>query len=123
VLLSLILALLLWDSFLKPQPKAAGRFQPLGEDHSLALDTKKGKLCTTVDIFASRYNRFKDVPAAGVDGSGTFAVPENWDEKHIQSYLDTYRAEDPEGCLRSGRKQFDPLFNRSTMPQPTASLE
>ncbi len=124
LLLFLILAMLLWDSFLKPQPKAAGRFQPLGEDHYRAFDTKTGKLCTTVDILSSHYSRFKDVQAAGVEGSGTFAVPEGWDEKHIQSYLDTYRAEDPEGFLRSGRKQFDPLFDRSAMPLPTcASLE
>jgi len=120
-LLSLLLALLLWDNFFKPQPKAAGRFQPLGEDHFRALDTKTGKLCTTVDIFTSRHSHFKDVQSPGVEASGTFAVPEGWDEKHIQSYLDTYRAENPEGFLRPGRKEFDPLFDRSPLPLPTCS--
>jgi CheY-like chemotaxis protein len=63
LLLMLILALLLWDSFLKPQPKAADRFRPIGADHYRVLDTKTGKLCLTTDILTPHYSRFKDVPA------------------------------------------------------------
>jgi len=110
VLLSLLLALLLWDNFFKPQPKAAGRFQPLGEDHFRALDTKTGKLCSTVD---THYDSFRDVE---VQGSGTFEVPDEWADARVQSYLKTYKAEDKEDFRQPGRKQFREGFDNSLLP-------
>ena len=70
LLLFAILCLLAWAIFLKPSPKPADRFQKTESPYR-----------------------------AGFEGSGTFAVPDGWDEKQVQSYLDIYRADDPQGFL------------------------
>ena len=108
-------------TFFKSPPKPAGRFQSLGQDRFHALDTKTGRLCSTLDVLSTPYKNFKDVQATGVEGSGIFAVPDSWDDKRTQAYLDTYRAEDPEGFLRPGRKAYDPLFDHSGIGLPACS--
>lgn len=47
VLLVVVIVLLLWNSFWKPQPQTSGRFQRL-DTPRMALDTKTGRLCATV---------------------------------------------------------------------------
>jgi hypothetical protein len=109
VLLSLILAVLLWDSFFKPQPKATGRFQPLAGGYR-AFDTKTGKVCASVEI---HYDSFRDVE---VEGADTFEVPEVWEDARVQSYLKTYKAEDPEDFRQPGKKEFHEVFDNSLLP-------
>lgn len=46
LLLMAVVALLAWQVFRAPKP--AGRFQPFREGARLALDTKTGKLCSTL---------------------------------------------------------------------------
>jgi hypothetical protein len=46
LLLMVVVALLAWHVFHAPKP--VGRFQPFREGARLALDTKTGKLCSTL---------------------------------------------------------------------------
>lgn len=47
VLLVVVIVLLLWNLFWKPQSQSSGRFQGVGESAAAALDTKTGQLCRT----------------------------------------------------------------------------
>src|SRR2546422_1102988 len=85
LLLMVIAGLLVWDTFLKPTPKPAGRFQQTSSPRT-ALDTKTGKLCSTIDI----PYRFKETE---VEGAGTFEVPEGWDQTRIQAYEKNFKAD------------------------------
>lgn len=109
VLLVGVVVLLLLNLYWKHEPKPAGRFQQVGSPR-MALDTKTGKLCSTVDI---PYDRFK---VAEVEGSTTFEVPDDWDQTRIQSYLKSYRAGDPEAFQQPGRKQFRVEFDPNPIP-------
>ena len=116
LLLMVIAGLLVWDSFLKPTPKPAGRFQEAGSPRT-ALDTKTGKLCSTIDIPL----RFQE---AEVEGAGTFEVPAGWDHTQIQAYLKNFKANDPKAFLQPGKKLFRGEFDDSPNFMPAcASLE
>ncbi len=45
----IILVLLLWVSFWKPQSQSSARFQRVNENPRMALDTRTGQLCWTID--------------------------------------------------------------------------
>lgn len=53
-LLVVVIALLLWNLFWKPQSQSNGRFQGFSQDSMLALDTKTGQLCRTAGPPAQR---------------------------------------------------------------------
>ncbi|OLE86817.1 MAG: hypothetical protein AUG07_02020 [Acidobacteria bacterium 13_1_20CM_2_60_10] len=116
LLLMVIAGLLVWDTFLKPTPKPAGRFQQTSSPRT-ALDTKTGKLCSTIDI----PYRFKETE---VEGAGTFEVPEGWDQTRIQAYEKNFKADDPKAFWQPGKKLFRGEFDDSTNLLPScASLE
>lgn len=116
LLLMVIAVLLAWDTFLKPAPKPAGRFQQTGSPRT-ALDTKTGKLCSTLDM----PYRFQE---ASVEGAGTFEVPVDWDQTRIQGYLKNFKAEDQKSFLQPGKKLFRGEFDDSANLLPfCASLE
>ena len=116
LLLMVIAGLLVWDTFFKPTPKPAGRFQQTGSPRT-ALDTKTGKLCSTIDI----PYRFQE---AEVEGAGTFEVPDGWDQTRIQAYLKNFKADDANAFRQPGKKPFHPEFDDSGNLLPfCASLE
>jgi hypothetical protein len=53
-LLVVVIVLLLWNLFWKPQSQSNGRFQGFAPDSMLALDTKTGQLCRTAGSPAPR---------------------------------------------------------------------
>ena len=113
LLLMVIAGLLVWDTFLKPTPKPAGRFQQTSSPRT-ALDTKTGKLCSTIDI----PYRFQE---AQVEGAGTFEVPDSWDQTRIQSYLKNFKSEDPKEFLQPGKKLFRGEFDDSANLIPSCA--
>jgi hypothetical protein len=116
LLLIVIVGLLVWNSFLKPATQPTGRFQQTSSPRT-ALDTKTGKLCSTIEI----PYKFQETE---VEGAGSFEVPERWDQTRIQAYLKSYKADDPEAFRQAGRKQFRAEFDDSANLFPAcASLE
>lgn len=49
-LLLVVIALLLWKLFWKPQSPSNGRFQVFAQDSMQVLDTKTGQLCRTAGL-------------------------------------------------------------------------
>jgi hypothetical protein len=116
LLLMVIAGLLVWDTFLKPTPKPAGRFQQTSSPRT-ALDTKTGKLCSTIDI----PYKFQE---AEVEGAGSFEVPDSWDQTRIHAYLKRFKAQDTDAFRQPGKKLFRAEFDDSSNVLPLcASLE